>query len=66
MGIRWLGGRGLHATRRWEIVWLCVHWVVQDTKQHPFLIHAVTSVCSALCTILFFFPFFLFKASAPE
>jgi hypothetical protein len=24
---------------RWDVVWLCIHWVVQDTKQHPFLFH---------------------------
>jgi len=21
---------------RWDVVWLCIHWVVQDTKQHFF------------------------------
>jgi hypothetical protein len=24
---------------RWDVVWLCIHWVMQDTKQHPILIH---------------------------
>jgi hypothetical protein len=34
---------------RWNVVWLCIHWVVQDTKQHPeFPIYAIgfrTSIC---------------------
>jgi len=25
---------------RWDVVSLSIHWVVQNTKQHPFLIHA--------------------------
>ena len=25
---------------RWDVVCVCIHWVVQNTKQHPFLIHA--------------------------
>jgi len=32
---------------RWDVVCLCIHWVVQNTKQHPFLIHAssVYTIC---------------------
>ena len=37
---------------RWEVVCLCIHWVVQNTKQPPFLIHAVVFRLSAIC--LFF------------
>jgi len=25
---------------RWGVVCLCIHWVVQNTKQDPFLIHS--------------------------
>jgi hypothetical protein len=25
---------------RWGVVCICIRWVVQNTKQHPFLIHA--------------------------
>ena len=24
---------------RWDVVCLCIHWVVRETIQHPFLIH---------------------------
>jgi len=24
----------------WDVVCLCIHWVVQNTKQHPSLLHA--------------------------
>ena len=34
---------------RWDVVCLCIHWMVQNTKQHPFLIHA-GSVCN-ICII---------------
>jgi len=32
---------------RWDVVCLCIHWVVQNTAQHPFLIHAgsVYTIC---------------------
>jgi hypothetical protein len=32
---------------------LCIHWVMQNTKQDPFLIHGGSSVCT-IC-ILFSF-----------
>jgi len=34
----------------WDVVCPCIHWVVQNTKQHPFLIHA-GSVCT-ICVFL--------------
>jgi len=40
---------------RWNVVCLCIHWVVQNTKQHPFLTHA-----GSVYTL--FFPF-LFLSS---
>jgi hypothetical protein len=32
---------------RWDVVCFCIHWVEQNTKQHPFLIHAgnVYTIC---------------------
>ena len=49
---------------RWDVVYLCIHWMVQNTKQHPlndaehktdpFLIH-VGSVCTF--ALLFYFSF---------
>ena len=32
---------------RWDVMCLCMHWAVQNTKQHPFLIHShsVYSIC---------------------
>ena len=41
----------LYLFSRWDVVCLCIHWVVQNTKQHPFLIHAgsVYTIC-----VLFF------------
>ena len=47
---------------RWDhhdVVCLCIHWVVQNTKQHPFLIHtSVYTIC-----VLFLFLFLSLKAS---
>jgi hypothetical protein len=40
---------------RWDVVCLCIQWVVQNTKQHPFLTHA-----GSVYTL--FFPF-LFLSS---
>lgn len=37
---------------RWDVVCLCIHWEAQDTKLHPFLIHA-NSVYT-ICIISFF------------
>ena len=43
---------------RWVAVCLCIHWVVQNTKQnHPFLIHA----SSVIVTLPAFFFFFFFR-----
>jgi hypothetical protein len=38
----------------WDVVCLCIHWVVQNTKQHPFLIHAgsVDTICVLLVRTL--------------
>jgi len=36
-------------------VWLCIHWVVRITKQHPFLIHA-NNVC-----LHYLHPFLFYK-----
>ena len=30
----------LFLSSRWDVVCLCIHWVLQNTKQHPFLIQA--------------------------
>ena len=38
---------------RWEVVRLCIHWVVQNTKQYPVLIHLVFT----LSAFFFFFSF---------
>jgi len=36
----WFSLKGLFNTfSRWDVVWLCIHWVVLDTTQHLFLIH---------------------------
>jgi len=35
-------------------MWLCIHWVVQDTKQHPFVIHAGGVFTSVLFLLSFF------------
>ena len=32
---------------KWNVVWLCIRWVGQDTKQHPFLIHVARLSASA-------------------
>jgi hypothetical protein len=39
---------------RWGVVCLCIHWVVQDTRQHPFLFHAgdiYTTCVLFLCSL---------------
>jgi hypothetical protein len=41
-------------------VCLCIHWVVQNTKQHPFLIHAGTVFIFFCLHYLRFFAFFSF------
>jgi hypothetical protein len=38
---------------RQDIVCLCIHWVVQNTEQHPFLIHAGSFY--TMCVIFLFF-----------
>ena len=34
-------------------MYLCIHWVVQNTKQHPFLIHAGSAY--TICVLFLFF-----------
>jgi len=37
---------------RWDVLCLCIHWVVQNTKQHPFLIYADSLY--AICVLFLF------------
>jgi len=37
---------------------LCVHWVVQNTKQHPFLIHAGSVYAISISVLFLFFSHF--------
>ena len=37
---------------RWDVVCLCIHWMVQNRKLHPFLIHA-GSVFTLSCVLFF-------------
>ena len=41
--IHWKCSYILFLFSRWDFVCLCIHWVVQNTKQHLFLIHAVSN-----------------------
>ena len=27
---------------RWDVGWLCIHWAVQNTEQHPFMLLVTT------------------------
>ena len=45
--------RHLRVFSREDVVWLCIHGVVQDKKQHPFLIYA--GCIHTVCVLLFFF-----------
>jgi hypothetical protein len=36
---------------RWDVAWLCIHWVMQDTKEHPFQIHGFNLQSSKRLTI---------------
>ena len=38
---------------KWDVVCLCIHWVVQNTKQYPFLIHAGSVTLSAFFSFSF-------------
>ena len=41
-------------------VWLCIHWVVRDKKQHPILGHHAGGV-NTNCVLFIFFPFLLWS-----
>ena len=41
---------------RWDVVCLCIHWVVRNTKQHPFLIHAGSAYTICVLFLLLSFP----------
>ena len=36
---------------RWDVAWLYIHWVMQDTKEHPFQVHGFILQSSKLLTI---------------
>jgi hypothetical protein len=39
---------------RWDVVCLCIHWMVQNTIQHPFLIHADSVYTICVLFLIFF------------
>jgi hypothetical protein len=43
----------LYFLNRWDVVCFYIHWVVQNTRQHHFLIHA--SSVYTICVLFLFF-----------